>query len=194
MYDIEVTPSARTTSTLRPSIRFRSHLNYGLVRINRARAKFAVNLLARTLTPVKTGRARGNWVVSLNYRNTRFVWNRFDPSGYRTARRGAAKINSARLGDSIYITNSIYYVARHLERRMTSRQAPRGITAPLREALRRWDSEQLRNVRRFRTRHGTAVTEGEQQRLEAYSRRYLRFRPPLTANEEQELLEWYRGG
>ena len=128
-YRVTITPDPfRAGSSRSPSVRFTNRLKEGVVRINKNISREALRFLVG-ITPVKTGRARGNWVVSINYRNRNYVENRFDKQGGRTVSAGLAKISRSRSGDAIFITNNVPYIG--LLDRGTSRQAPSGMSGPL---------------------------------------------------------------
>ncbi len=78
------------------------------------------------LTPVKSGRARGNWQVSIANPTTQEV-DRLDPVGKTTIDEGLAEIASAAPFQSIWITNNVPYIGR-LEHGH-SKQAPSGMVA-----------------------------------------------------------------
>lgn len=133
-YRVTITPDpSRASSTNRPSVRFTSNLKSGVTRLNKNISQEALKFLV-SRTPVLTGRARGNWVTSINYRNRHYVANRFDKSGGRTISAGKSKISASRSGDSIYITNNVPYIVLLDEGR--SKQAPEGLSGPLRNHLR----------------------------------------------------------
>ncbi len=61
------------------------------------------------MTPVDTGRARGNWQVDLG--DTPGTAERpLDRSGTRTIQRGGTQIHASQLGDSIWISNPLPYM------------------------------------------------------------------------------------
>jgi len=75
-------------------------------------------------TPVDTGRARANWIVSVGrprYQTTPDV----DPSGAQAIAQGVRAVQSFK-GGSIFITNSLPYIE-FLEDG-SSKQAPGGMT------------------------------------------------------------------
>ena len=84
-------------------------------------------------TPVKTGRARGNWNVGIGSPDRTCNPYYHDPQGYATIERGANKIDSAKLGQNIYISNTVYNPGDDPEdelvnnsKEATNRQAMRG--------------------------------------------------------------------
>lgn len=93
-----------------------------------------------TRTPVKTGRARGNWNASINSPDESTDDGRSAAQAQSNARSTA---NGLKLGDSFHLTNGLPYI-RPLEYG-SSKQAPRGMVritldefnAALREIVRR---------------------------------------------------------
>ena len=133
-YRVTITPDPlRVNSTNRPSVRFTNRLQQGVVALNKDISREALRFLVNAC-PVLTGRARGNFVVSINYRNRHYVANRFDKSGGRTIAAGKSKISASRSGDTIYITNNVPYIVLLDEGR--SNQAPGGLSGPLSAHLR----------------------------------------------------------
>lgn len=76
-----------------------------------------------TDTPVDTGRARGNWLVSVNTFPTTAV-ERLDPSGAVSS--GAVRAEQYNIKDKVFLTNNLPYIHR-LEYDGYSRQAPDGM-------------------------------------------------------------------
>jgi hypothetical protein len=74
--------------------------------------KVALELQAKVIekSPVDTGRLRGNWNVSLNLLDT--TEYSADISGGTAISRGIGELFSFKVGDSIYITNNMPYVAK----------------------------------------------------------------------------------
>lgn len=63
------------------------------------------------MTPVDTGRARGNWVVSQGSYSTGYNTDSFDKSGSQALAKAATGVTAAKIGDSsIYLTNSLPYI------------------------------------------------------------------------------------
>lgn len=60
-------------------------------------------------TPVDTGRARGNWQVSVGEAITR-PRERLDKTGGGTIAEGVSRAGSYRPGQTIYITNNVPYI------------------------------------------------------------------------------------
>lgn len=61
-----------------------------------------------TLTPVLTGRLKGNWIATLHSPSTHSRV-RYDGTGQETIDDLIATLNSYELGDSIYIVNNLTY-------------------------------------------------------------------------------------
>jgi hypothetical protein len=72
-------------------------------------------------TPVDTGRARGNWIVTLNSPASGYNWNRFG-ADVAIAQAGQV-IAGYKSGDTIYITNNLPYII-PLNRGHSKRQQP----------------------------------------------------------------------
>lgn len=77
------------------------------------------------MTPVDTGRARGNWFVTLVAPRTDYDWNAKDPTGGGTISAGAQTINALQDYGAIYLTNNLPYIV-PLEKGH-SKQAPAGM-------------------------------------------------------------------
>lgn len=75
-------------------------------------------------TPVDTGRARGNWNVSIGSVD-QSTTERTDPAGTVTISQAGAKLRGAKFGDVIYISNGLPYI-RRLEYGWSD-QAPNGM-------------------------------------------------------------------
>ncbi len=75
--------------------------------------KVAVDVLSSVVlkSPVDTGRFRGNWNVSLGGPDT-FTSDATDKIGTQTIAAGAAAVEDARPGQTIFITNSLPYAER----------------------------------------------------------------------------------
>jgi len=73
--------------------------------------KIAVEVLSRvaTLTPVDTGRATANWRAKLNSAEDRVFPFSFDRGMIPTTtiNRGREVLNNAKVGDTMYISNSV---------------------------------------------------------------------------------------
>lgn len=79
-------------------------------------------------TPVDTGRCRGNWRVSINKVDltTDYLFAASREGASTTSiSRGIPVVNSARLGDSVWITNNVHYAS--LLEVGHSKQAPSGM-------------------------------------------------------------------
>ena len=76
------------------------------------------------MTPVDTGRARGNWQVTLGDvpADGELPPNK---SGTRTIQRGGAQIHQVELGESLWIHNNLPYIG--VLERGHSEQAPQGM-------------------------------------------------------------------
>ena len=61
-----------------------------------------------TLTPVLTGRLKGNWIATLHSSSTHSRV-RYDGTGQETIDDLITTLNSYELGDSIYIVNNLTY-------------------------------------------------------------------------------------
>jgi len=84
------------------------------------------------MTPVKTGRARGNWQVSFNRAATGQV-NTLDKPGNSTISKGEGVIGnlkrmSLKQVEQIFITNNLDYIV-DLENGSSKTQAPAGMVA-----------------------------------------------------------------
>lgn len=90
--------------------------------------KIALEALSRIVlrTPVDTGRARGNWMVSIGNLRPRFS-EKSDKQGQETISRGSAELIELVAFQDIYISNSLPYILR-LEHGY-SRQAPNGMVS-----------------------------------------------------------------
>lgn len=79
-------------------------------------------------TPVRTGRARGNWNVGIDKIERDVDENAQDKSGRAALARGQATILvDVEAGDRVFLTNALDYV-RYLNQG-SSKQAPEGMTA-----------------------------------------------------------------
>lgn len=87
--------------------------------LRRAVAADALDQLIK-YTPVDTGRARGNWIVSVGEPSEEFNWDTYDPSGSATLAKGVAIISqqrwrfNGRFTSDLYIVNNTPYIP-HLE-------------------------------------------------------------------------------
>lgn len=73
-------------------------------------------------TPVDTGRARGNWDVSIGG-SSKEPTDNIDQSGSNTIARGRAVAESRKPGQSVHIANNLPYIAKLNEG--SSAQAPK---------------------------------------------------------------------
>lgn len=116
------------------------------------RAKLAPDIVVRKValgihrdivlgTPVDTGRARASWGVGLN-RYELVEADITDKSGTQTILRAAARLNTYRPGDSVWIGSRLPYIE-PLEFGW-SKQAPAGM---VRLAIARWNDHLTRAIR-----------------------------------------------
>ncbi|NTX57666.1 HK97 gp10 family phage protein, partial [Myxococcus sp. CA039A] len=93
---------------------------------NEVLRKTALGILANVVegSPVDTGRFRGNWQVGVGNRPAGEL-EVDDKGGEGTVGKGAQTLESATLGDKVFITNNLPY-ARRLEWGHSA-QAPRGM-------------------------------------------------------------------
>lgn len=63
-------------------------------------------------TPVKTGRARGNWIMTEESPNTAVFDTKFDPSGQQTITDAAQVVKAAKeyLGLEFHLANNLPYI------------------------------------------------------------------------------------
>lgn len=61
-------------------------------------------------TPVDTGRARGNWQVSIHAEPESFKASKKDQAGEGTINAGTAEINKVPAFGTVYITNNVPYI------------------------------------------------------------------------------------
>ena len=96
---------------------------------NALKRKIALDLLAGVveMTPVKTGRARGNWQVTLNT-PAEGETGREDEDGRSTIADGQVAALGALPGDDIWIVNNVPYMW-PLEHGHSRVQAPHGMLA-----------------------------------------------------------------
>lgn len=76
-------------------------------------------------TPVDTGRARGNWVPAIGAPSNSVDNNKFDGSGQSTVSAAVSVSRSAKMGDTIHLTNNLPYIKK-LENGY-SKKSPRGM-------------------------------------------------------------------
>lgn len=84
----------------------------------------AVDDAVVSATPVDTGRARGNWIPSINTPVEQADPNRLDPGGSLGRQAMQAALASFKAGDTVCLTNNIAYIGRLNDG--SSRQAPAG--------------------------------------------------------------------
>lgn len=75
-------------------------------------------------TPVKLGRARGNWQADINNYPSGQV-NTLDSSGGTTENKMKSKVVSVKIGDIIYLVNNVPYILKLEDG--GSKQAPQGM-------------------------------------------------------------------
>lgn len=95
-----------------------------MLRTASQRVKRAAILIDQTLvaaTPVDTGRARSNWIVTLGVPSAA---SRLPMSPTEALREGESVINGWRPGQSIFITNNLNYISKL--NAGSSAQAPAG--------------------------------------------------------------------
>jgi hypothetical protein len=82
-------------------------------RVDETVRKVAIQALQGVVlaTPVDTGRARGNWLVSLGYA-TKVPISRLDKGGGSAIADGRATIAQRREGQDVYLTNNVAYIGR----------------------------------------------------------------------------------
>ncbi len=99
------------------------------------RAAIAADDTVVTMTPVDTGRARANWIVSFRKPSTAKLKGT-DKSGSGTQAKGLAVINRwTVVAGPIFITNNLPYIVSLDEG--SSRKAPEGMSAAAIQAARR---------------------------------------------------------
>ena len=89
--------------------------------------KVALQLLTGivNMTPVLTGRARGNWQVTIGQPTTTDLPETYDKVGQETIQKGSSTIQSLTTLGAIYLTNNLPYI-QALEDG-SSTQAPSGM-------------------------------------------------------------------
>jgi hypothetical protein len=116
-------------------IRARFNVNLGQVRqrigdkVVLVQKKVAMQVLEGVvnMTPVDTGRARGNWMVTLGQPTTTFDWETKDKAGGETIAHGTQMIQQIVKPGAVYITNNLPYIV-GLEKGRSG-QAPSGMVA-----------------------------------------------------------------
>lgn len=83
-----------------------------------------IGIAVVNITPVKTGRLKGNWQLTINSQATSSL-NTFDPDGGDTINEILTKAESLTSGDIAYIANNVLY-GRDIEYG-SSRKAPNGM-------------------------------------------------------------------
>ncbi|MBE0534772.1 MAG: HK97 gp10 family phage protein [Phycisphaerae bacterium] len=97
--------------------------------IVKLQTKIVLEALRRVVmrTPVDTGRARGNWHVTINRRSDHVNAALRDPDGSKTIADGYAAIKDLPPFSTVWITNNLEYIE-FLEHG-SSKQAPEGMVA-----------------------------------------------------------------
>lgn len=75
-------------------------------------------------TPVDTGRARGNWLPSINTPDESKLRDNFDPSGSKAIGEAQSVASVVKPGDTVYISNNLEYIGALNDGH--SQQAPAG--------------------------------------------------------------------
>lgn len=123
---------AITGFTAALSVYARKTLPEELNRRKQALAEKALERLVRK-TPVDTGRARGNWTISLGAPTARHQESTFDKDGSETIAKGRSRIKTSKPGQAIHIENAVNYgIPLELGH---SRQAPQGMLRPVVQEL-----------------------------------------------------------
>lgn len=91
------------------------------------------------------GQFRANWNLSIEAMDTSTTEDK-DPSGEAANKRAQGRIESYKLGDRIFITNSLPYAYR-LEHEGWSRQAPQGMVRITALEFEKYVSEQAAKIR-----------------------------------------------
>lgn len=91
------------------------------------------------------GQFRANWNLSIESMDTSTTEDK-DPSGEAAVKRAQGRIESYKLGDRIFITNSLPYAYR-LEYEGWSRQAPQGMVRITALEFEKYVSEQAAKIR-----------------------------------------------
>ena len=94
-----------------------------LVKLHRRVALEALRRIV-LMTPVDTGRARGNWQTTIDV-SPETPLEEFDPSGEATILEGMSRLEALGFGSIVFLTNNLPYILR-LEHGH-SRQAPQGM-------------------------------------------------------------------
>lgn len=76
-------------------------------------------------TPIKTGRARGNWSASIGEYSHSFNFEMSDKTGATTTSKAVSVANQSEAGNVTYLVNNLPYI-RPLEYG-SSKQAPQGM-------------------------------------------------------------------
>lgn len=92
--------------------------------------KIALDILGGVVlkTPVKSGRAKGNWQVTLGDIPSSGETGLFDKTGASALAAGEAQIFQVEAGEDLWIHNNVPYIQR-LEEGHSKKQAPHGMLA-----------------------------------------------------------------
>lgn len=77
------------------------------------------------MSPVDSGRFKGNWMVGVNMVPSGYVWEQYDPAGGATIAEASGRVDVAEAGDVIWLVNNLPYASR-LENGWSA-QAPAGM-------------------------------------------------------------------
>lgn len=86
-------------------------------------AALTIDQVAVLTTPVDTGRARGNWILTINSPATNADQEN-DKPGYATISKAEAAVRSYKIGDIIYIANNVEYIVPLNEGHSPQRRPP----------------------------------------------------------------------
>lgn len=78
-------------------------------------------------TPVRTGRARGNWMLTIGQMSRASRPDFYDPNGTTSIAEGLAFVKSLKFGDKMWTTNNLPYI--YPLELGHSQQAPHGMAA-----------------------------------------------------------------
>lgn len=77
------------------------------------------------MSPVDSGRFKGNWMAGVNMAPGGYVWEQYDPAGGATIAEASGRVEVAEAGDVIWLVNNLPYASR-LENGWSG-QAPSGM-------------------------------------------------------------------
>lgn len=106
------------------------------VKVSSLQKKIVLEALRRIVmkTPVDTGRARGNWQVTISSPSEKVMPNTFDKGGTETIQKALTVIEAIPPYSVVWISNNVNYIT-FLEEG-SSQQAPSGMVALTVEELR----------------------------------------------------------